>query len=416
MGKEGCENCSLLLKRIEELERRLLAYENAHTPPSKWRGQDHYPKPENSSKKQGAPVGHFGTTRPTPPPTEQKTLVLNHCPSCYAQLGKPKNIERRVIEEIPEPQPLRVIEFLVPHYWCETCRTEVIATDPELPKEGRIGNNLQAQIVLAKYEDRLPCRKIGSLLNRQYKIVLSPSVIMDVTNRVARQLKRTYSEIRKEIRNSSRGNADETGSKLNGKKYWLWLFMSTTSVLFLFRKRREAKVIQEILGSKYRGVLTCDGLKSYRTIVKIIQRCWAHLLRDAKFLAQKNKGQAVVLYKSLCELFEVVRKKEISYEKAIEQMRLFFGIAKAYKELRKIAVLLENGLEQWFTCLKYDDVQLTNNRAERELREFVVQRKIYSTFRSEQGLRTTEVILSALATWRLRGINTFTMLRQVLSS
>ena len=89
---------------------------------------------------------------------------------------------------------------------------------------------------------------------------------------------------------------------------------------------------------------------------------------------------------------------------------------KVLKELRKIAVLLENGLEQWFTCLKYDNVQLTNNRAERELREFVVQRKIYSTFRSEQGLRTTEIILSALATWKLRGLNMFTMLRQVISS
>ena len=416
MKKEGCENCVLLLKRIEDLERRLLAYENAHTHPSKRRGQDHYPKPENSSKKQGAPVGHLGTTRPTLKPTEHKTLILEHCPSCDTQLGKPKRFEKRIIEEIPEPQPIRIIEFLVPHYWCAICKEEVIATDPELPKEGRIGNNLQAQIVLAKYEDRLPCRKISSMLNRQYKLALSASTIMGITNRVAQQLKPTYSEIRKEIRNSSRNNADETGSKLNGKKYWLWLFMSTTSVLFLFRKRREAKVIREILGSKYAGILTCDGLKAYRTIVKIIQRCWAHLLRDTKFLAQQNKGQAVVLYKSLCGLFEVVKKKVISYEKAIEQMRMFLGIAKAYKELRKIAVLLENGLEQWFTCLKYDDVQLTNNRAERELREFVVQRKIYSTFRSEQGPRTAEVLFSLLATWKLRGLNPLKELKATLSS
>jgi hypothetical protein len=30
-----CENCVKLEKKINELERRLLAYENAHTPPSK---------------------------------------------------------------------------------------------------------------------------------------------------------------------------------------------------------------------------------------------------------------------------------------------------------------------------------------------------------------------------------------------
>ena len=65
MEKDGCENCVLLLKRIEELEKRLLAYENAHTPPSKQRGQGAYPKPENSSGNRGAPLGHTGTTKRT---------------------------------------------------------------------------------------------------------------------------------------------------------------------------------------------------------------------------------------------------------------------------------------------------------------------------------------------------------------
>ena len=36
MEKEvECQNCIKLEKRVSELERRLLAYENAHTPPSK---------------------------------------------------------------------------------------------------------------------------------------------------------------------------------------------------------------------------------------------------------------------------------------------------------------------------------------------------------------------------------------------
>ena len=416
MEKDGCENCALLLKRIEELEKRLLAYENAHTPPSKQRGQRHYPKPENSSGNRGAPLGHTGTTRKEPEPNEHKTLSLEHCPKCSTELGEPQRVERRIIEEIPEPKPLRIIEFSVPHYWCTNCAKEVIATDPELPKEGNLGNNLLTQIVLAKYEERLPCRKIESLLDRQYKLKLTASTILDVTRRVAQQLQPIYNRIQQEIGSSDRCNADETGSKLNGKKYWLWLFMSTTSVLFLFRKRREAKVIREVLGEDYSGILNCDGLKAYRTIVRLVQRCWAHLLREAKFLAQKHKGQAKVLYDSLIELFEEMKGKLISVEKAMEKMSLFLTIAKAYQELRKFAVLIENGLEHWFTCLKYENVEPTNNRAEQQLREFVIQRKIYPTFRSEEGMKTAEVIMSALATWKLRGLNVFAMLRQVLSS
>lgn len=420
MEYEVCDKCKpyfeVLLKRIEELERRLQAYENAHTPPSKQRGQRHYPQTEPSTRSRGAPQGHQGNTRPTPQPTETKTLSLEKCPDCKSPLGQPQHVERRVIEEIPEPQPLRVIEFFVPQYWCSECSKEIIPSHPELPKTGRLGNNMQAMVVLAKYEDRLPCRKIESMLQRQYGLTVTASTALDVTTRVAQQLQPTYEEIKHEILNSERCNADETGSKLNGKKYWLWLFMSTTSVLFLFRKKREAKVIKEVLGQQYKGILNCDGLKAYRTIVCLIQRCWAHLLREAKFLAQKHKGQAKVLYESLAGLFEKVKKKAISSEKAMEEMNLFLTIAKAYKELRKIAVLLENGLEQWFICLKYENVEPTNNRAEQQLREFVIQRKIYSTFRSEQGLRTAEIIMSALATWRLRGLNTFAMLRQVLSS
>lgn len=410
------EENAQLRKKLEELERRLLAYENAHTPPSKQQRKDHYPKPESSSGKRGALEGHEGTTREQPDPTETKTLNLNVCPDCGLPLGQATHVERRVIEELSNPQPLRVIEFFIPHYECKKCKKEVVPTHAELPKTGRLGNNLQTQIVLAKYEDRLPHRKIANQLNRQYNLNLTPATILDVHKRVARQLEPAYEKIKTEIRTSTRANADETGSRVEGKKWWLWLFMTATSVLFTFRKRREAKVIREILGEHYSGILTVDGLKAYQKIVKLIQRCWAHLLREAKFLSQKHEGQAKVLYESLCELFEKVKNKTIDYETAIQQMNMFLRTAKAYQELRKIAVLLENGLERWFTCLKHADVEPTNNRAEQTLREFVVQRKIYPTFRSEEGPRTAEKIMSVLATWKLQGKNTLQMLRLNLSS
>ena len=405
-----------LIQIILDLQKRLLAYENAHTPPSQQKGGRHYPRPEDSSGKRGAPEGHEGTTRLIPDPTETKTLHLDTCPDCGLPLGKPKHIERRVIEELPEPKPLRVIEFFIPHYACKHCKKEIIATDAELPKSGRLGNNLQSEIVMMKYEDRLPYAKITSNLNRKYPLDLAPATPLNVTTRVAKQLDPEYQKIKHEIRTSNRTNADETGAKVEGKKWWLWLFMSATSVLFLFRKRREGKVIQEILGKNYQGILTVDGLKAYSTVVKHIQRCWAHLLREAKFLAQKHKGQSRVLYQSLCYLFEQVKQKTIDYTKAINEMKIILGIAKAYRELRKIAVLLENGLEFWFTCLLHKNVEPTNNRAERQLREFVIQRKIYSTFRSEQGPRTAEVLFSLLATWKLRGLNPLKELKATLSS
>ncbi|MBU4242672.1 MAG: IS66 family transposase [Nanoarchaeota archaeon] len=412
-----------LEKQVEDLKRHLLAYENAHTPPSQKRN---YPKREKKEgAKLGTPKGHKGVTRQTPEPTEFKSLSLDCCPHCQNHLGKPKRIEKRIIEEIPDPQPLRIIEFSIPHYYCSYCNTEVIATDSELPKVGNLGNNLQAQIALMRYEDRLPHRKIANTLNRQYGLLLTPATIFDVTRRVCDQLLEIYNNFKQEMRNASQLNADETGAKVNGLKHWFWVFMSLTTVLFCLRKKRDYKVIIEVLGNDYGGILTCDGLKQYAKVIKRIQRCWAHLIREAKFFAQKYEGQARVLYNSLCELF--VKIKSVNVETTIEvrnkifndcirDMQSYINTARSYKELKKFAVTIENGLHQWFTCILYPEIEPTNNRAERELREFVVQRKIFGSLRSEKGMIITETIMSVLATWKIRNLNTYSMLRATLSS
>ena len=72
----------------------------------------------------------------------------------------PFSVESKVIEEIPEPQPVIVTEYKIAHYTCPHCQKEVVATDACCPKEGRFGNNTIVEAALLKYEDRLPHRKI----------------------------------------------------------------------------------------------------------------------------------------------------------------------------------------------------------------------------------------------------------------
>lgn len=420
---EICENCKplfeILIKEIEELKRRLLAYENAHTPPSQ---QRKYPKRERSGKGVGAPKGHEGTTRPTPTPNKFEELKLVSCPNCNKQLGRPRSVKKKIIESIPEPQPLIITQFTIPHYFCNHCNAEVIPSHPDLPSEGILGPNLQAQIALMKYEDRLPHRKIARTLNRQYGLYLTPAAVLDVTRRVADKLQAVYNAIKEEIRKSKQIVADETGLKVQGKSFWLWVFVSLTSVLFLIRKSRGQEPIKEALGN-YNGKVTCDGWTPYNQVVKIIQRCWAHLLREAKWYAEKCERQARVVYEGLCKLFQQIKSclnesrelREKFYKNCIQKMQFFISACKAHKDLRKLAEKLENGLEHWFTCLLHPEIDMTSNKAERALREPVVQRKISSLW-NEKGIRIKETIISVLATWNLRGFNTYSMLRQTLSS
>ncbi len=408
-------------KEVEELKRKLLAYENAHTPPSQ-RGK--YPKREYSDNPVGAPQGHEGTTRPIPKPNKFETLEIKECPNCGKGLGGPIYIKKKIIEDIPEQQPLVITQFTVPHYFCNHCNAEVIPSHPDLPSEGRFGPNLQAQITLMKYEDRLPYRKIAKTLNRQYGLQLTPATVLDIIKRVSDKLQWIYEEIKKEIKNSMQVNADETGQKVQGKQYWNWVFVTITSILFVIRKSRGQKVVMEVLGKDYKGITGCDGWKPYPSCVKIIQRCWAHLLRESKWYMEQCGNEAKFLYDALCKMFNRIKRitvetpekiRKETYDLCIKEMSMWIKRCKAYRELRKFSEKIENGLEHWFTCILHPEIEPTNNKAERALRESVIQRKISSLW-NEKGVRIKETIMSVLATWNLRGLNSYSMLRQTLSS
>ena len=72
-------------------------------------------------------------------------------------------------------------------------------------------------------------------------------------------------------------------------------------------------------------------------------------------------------------------------------------------EVSRFAAKIRNGMGHWFTFLTVPGVEATNNRAERALREFVVQRKIMGCFRNGKGTRIYETMMTVLATWKQQG-------------
>ena len=107
----------LLKAKISELEARLAKYENAHTPPSLRRGRNRKKDKDNKGKP-GQKIGHKGVTRPNAVPDSQVEVTADRCPDCGAELGAPFRIESKIIEEIPEPQPVMVTEYKIAHYRC----------------------------------------------------------------------------------------------------------------------------------------------------------------------------------------------------------------------------------------------------------------------------------------------------------
>ncbi|MCL0105076.1 transposase, partial [Dehalococcoidia bacterium] len=84
--------------------------------------------------------------------------------------------------------------------------------------------------------------------------------------------------------------ADETGWRVNGDNHWLWVFTSKNAALYHIDESRGGKVVTNILGQKYQGVLGCDFLSAYNELdAGAKQRCLAHFLREIKKVQEKNE-------------------------------------------------------------------------------------------------------------------------------
>jgi transposase len=414
----------MLKARIRELEARLAKYENAHTPPSLRRGRN-LKKDKTNKGKPGQKVGHKGMTRPLAIPDSQVEVTADQCPDCGAKLNLPFRFESKVIEEIPEPQPVIVTEYKIAHYICPCCRKEVVARDGNCPHEGKFGNNVIAQATLMRYEDRLPHRKIQDALKRIHGLALSPATIFDLTRRAGEAVRPEYDAILERIRGAPILYVDETGIHVQGEKHWIWTFTTPSETFFVIRKSRGTNVLIEVLTRRFKGIIVCDGWKPYARFTKNLQRCWAHLLRESKDIAEKFE-EAIPLHKALKELYDLLTKalendpppevRMTLWELAQEALRHWISKEYSIEKVRKFIGKISNGFDYWFTFILNPGVETTNNRAERALRPHVVLRKILGTLRNRKGTAIHELIMTVLATWGQRGLDCLQMLTIRLAS
>ena len=263
-----------LKAKIRELEARLAQYENAHTPPSLRRGRNRKKDRDESNKgKPGQKIGHKGVTRPYVTPDRQVEVTMDFCPDCGAKLGSPFRIDSKIVEEIPEPQPIIVTDYRISHYRCPCCRKEVAAKDSSCPHEGKFGNNVIALATIFKYEDRLPHRKIHDAMMRSYGLKISPATILDLTRRAADAVRSEYDAILSKIRGAPIVYADETSISVQGEKHWIWTFTTPSETFFVIRKNRGMKIRMEVLTRRFKGIIVCDGWKHYARFTNRIQRC-----------------------------------------------------------------------------------------------------------------------------------------------
>lgn len=145
------------------------------------------------------------------------------------------------------------------HYgYCPRCQ-EVIhpkAKEAVVPGD-RIG--VQARVVdgYLRYLG-LPYRKVARIFKDVFDFNLTHPSFLAFNTEQAQNGASIYEDIKQSIRHSPYVNAEETGWRVNGQNHWLWVFSNKDAALYQIDKSRGSKVVDNILGEKYQGVLISD--------------------------------------------------------------------------------------------------------------------------------------------------------------
>lgn len=413
-------------QEIDKLRNKLLFYENPHTPPSvtTLKETDTELNIDPPFKKRGAPKGHRGATRPTPVPDYTKDVIATNCEKCGSpNLKVLDSFEKTVIEDMLPPQKIKTIQYNRWKVECLQCGYIFTSKDLNCPQKGNFGIVILVYITMLKYHLRGVLRKIQDYLLYKDDFEISAKGINDALLRVADACKNEYDLKVEKIRKAKWRHIDETSIKINGKKWWLWIFRTNDNeTLVVIRKSRGRKVVDEILGPDHPGPHIVDGWSAYIK-TEILQRCWSHLLREVK-ACKKASEYGKQLSDEVHACFDDLRKfldedhsmEERVFQKAIFEKNLEDIVHKfaGFDELKKPVTYIKNGLDRWYTCMLYPGMEPTNNLGEQAMREHVILRKIIGCFRSENGAEKYQYIASLLADWRLQRKNGFEELEQLL--
>lgn len=412
-----------LVDRILFLQRELEKYQNPNTPSS----ANKHLKPDTRGEKakensrRGAPIGHIGKTR-NQTPQRKEIIDCNECPFCHRHNLVDDKIIKQVIEEVEEPDPPEIVENEIHKKKCLDCNKTFIPPQNKTPLEGSFGVNLMALVIIIKFLLRGVLRKTSSFLEASHSFTITPAALNEIVARAAKAAEKDYESLKLKIRNAAIIYIDETSFSVLGKNWWVWVFRTETDVLLVIRPSRGSNVLEEILGKEYAGTIVCDCWRAYNFLASAnIQRCWSHLMRKLKELTSVVGAH---MYEKLKELFEEIKQFNSTAHTTDERMKKYGEMTwelqeiikyySKYPELSAIVKYINFNLEHWFTCIKIEGVEPTNNFAEQSLRESVLVRKIIGAFRSETGKENYETLASVIASWQLKGLDLKAELKQML--
>lgn len=417
---------------------------------SQGRGSDAAGVGVEAQRKPGRQLGMTGHSRSaTLPVTGTVKQVVSACVVCGAELTAEHfvaeqghwtvDVER--LQQDGEWLGLRAtyVKHLYGTTTCSVCghgnRSEPgrapaeVQWEVELTEWHLVGPLLVSLIVFLSLRMRLSRARVQEFLQQWLGIVLSTSTINHCVHEAGRAVEPLEDELVVELQAAALVHVDETPWKEGREVLWLWCFVTVSTCLYLIGYRNK-EFLEIVLGERFAGWLMSDGYWAYRLFAKRL-RCWAHLVRKARGLAQSSNaleaqpfGQAVLAL--LAELMAAIYAARAGPGEAdlkqrfAERLAVFKRLCEPYAQANhpKTRALAREFLNDWeaiWAILADPQLPLTNNTAERALRHWVIARLLSQGTRTPQGTRAFGLLASIIDTCRLRQRNPWSYLAEVIA-
>jgi transposase len=429
--EEDCNSLIALVQelaaRVRELEAELSIYKhrknsnNSSIPPSK---DENRPKRnqslrEKSGKKSGGQPGHTGSTlKMVETPDKVEAHIPGICHNCGNDLTDMKEelLDKRQVFDIIMTQVITQHERYKKVCSCGTICKGSFPDNVKGPVQ--YSTNIEALNAYFSARHYIPFNRLSEIYRDVFNLPISEGTIANLLERFYKNASIRYEQIRREIEKSPVVGADETGIKVDGKKWWLWGWQDKLNTFLVASANRGSKTIDETFPEGLpNAILVSDAWQPHlKMACREHQLCIAHLLREINYFIELNpKNEWAKNIKSVLKTGIELKKDffDADYlylcEELKKDLKNLLEIPPESKDKRLIAFYkrLVKNEEALLTFLKNQDVPPDNNGSERSIRNAKPKMKISGQFKTGAGAEIFAVIRSVIDTYIKRGGNIF---------
>jgi transposase len=376
-------------------------------------------------KRRGAPKGHPGASRSIPSSFDSEEIINppSTCSCGCTHIIQLDSSDDKYIEDIvPVIKVVKKVKYLQGK--CTSCgkilRTKKGFSGPPV----ETGKNIGAMLTMMR-QYGMTYGNLSKLCKDILDIPITRSGVLGIVNRYTDKIKSTYEIIEHQVSKENVLHGDETGWKVKGKSGYIWVMCNKNIVYFHYNQSRAGRVVGDILGYDYNGIVVCDFYAGYN-FLENTQRCLVHFLRDTNKQCEIYKGsKALKNFKDNVKAFiqtglfiqemEESEEKEKKIKKLERKLDTLSNAKLPRGKPENLVKRIKKFKDQMILFVRNPNVEYHNNRAERNIRSVVIARK--NSFGSDTvaGAERVCILQSVVETCKINDIQPFEFIKKAIN-